>query len=185
MTSSHRYVPIWALPRCYELAGNKRWIQQWYTILIRAIWSLQRKPVHWDQALHSLWWSLEKRSGSPIYISIDEKIRRYFGKASVQDERVCVLKMELMETTSLLKREEMTPRLGRSTNVLLIYGQSFFKFKKWSKMSSSFPVRKVVWDFWWIGIFQFRKWSRSNGHFCNENGSMDCWCTIDSDSPYG
>ena len=39
------YVPVWPLPRCYELAGNKRWIQQWYTILIRAIWSLQRKLV--------------------------------------------------------------------------------------------------------------------------------------------
>jgi hypothetical protein len=54
---------------------------------------------------------------------------RHFGKASVQDERVCVLKLELMETTSLLKREEMTPRLGGSTDVLLIDGQSFFSSK--------------------------------------------------------
>jgi hypothetical protein len=48
---------------------------------------------------------------------------------------------------SLLKKEDMTQRLGGSTDVLLIYGQSFFKFKKWSRMSSSFPVRKVVRDF--------------------------------------
>jgi hypothetical protein len=60
------------------------------------------------------------------YISTYEQIRRHFGKASVQDERVCVLKLELVEMTSLLKKEEMTPRLGESTDVLLIYGQSFF-----------------------------------------------------------
>jgi hypothetical protein len=28
------------------------------------------------------------------YISTNEKIRRYFGKASVQDERVCILKKQ-------------------------------------------------------------------------------------------
>jgi hypothetical protein len=53
-------------------------------------------------------------------------------------------KLELVETTSLLKKEEMTPRLGGRTDVLLIYGQSFFKFEKFSRMSSSFRVRKVV-----------------------------------------
>jgi hypothetical protein len=78
-------------------------------------------------------------SGSPIYISTDEQISRHFGKASVQDERVCILKMELVETTSLLKKEEMTPRLGGSTDVLLIDGQVIFQFEKWSRMSSSFP----------------------------------------------
>jgi hypothetical protein len=56
-------------------------------------------------------------SGSPIHISIDEKIRRHFGKSSVQDKRVCVLKLELVEMTSLLKKEEMTPRLGGSTDM--------------------------------------------------------------------
>ena len=43
-------------------------------------------------------------SGSPIHISTDEKINKHFGKAYVQDERACVLKMELVETTSLLKK---------------------------------------------------------------------------------
>jgi hypothetical protein len=71
----------------------------------------------------------KRESGSPIYISTDEQISRHFGKAFVQDERVCVLKLELVETTSLLKKEEMTPRLGGSTDVLLIYGQSFFSSK--------------------------------------------------------
>jgi hypothetical protein len=53
-------------------------------------------------------------------------------------------KLELMETTSLLKKEEITPRLGGRTDLLLIYGKSFFQFEKWSRMSSSFPIRKVV-----------------------------------------
>ena len=59
--------------------------------------------------------SKKEKSGSPIHISTDEQISRHFGKASIQDERVYVLKMELMETTFLLKRGEMTPRLGGST----------------------------------------------------------------------
>jgi hypothetical protein len=42
--------------------------------------------------------------GSPIHISTDEQISRHFGKASIQDERVCVLKLELVETISLLKK---------------------------------------------------------------------------------
>jgi hypothetical protein len=50
----------------------------------------------------------------------DEQISRHFGKASIQDERVCVLKLELVETTSfLLKKEEMTPRLGGSTENII------------------------------------------------------------------
>jgi hypothetical protein len=51
---------------------------------------------------------------SPIHISTDEQISRHFGKASIQDERVSVLKLELVETTSfLLKKEEMTLQVRR------------------------------------------------------------------------
>jgi hypothetical protein len=51
---------------------------------------------------------------SPIHISTDEQISRHFGKASIQDERVCVLKPEIMETTSfLLEKEEMTLKVRR------------------------------------------------------------------------
>jgi hypothetical protein len=56
-------------------------------------------------------------SGSPIHIFTDEKISRHFGKASIQDERVCVPKLELVETNCLLKKEETTPRLGGSTDM--------------------------------------------------------------------
>jgi hypothetical protein len=62
---------------------------------------------------HTLHDEVQKReSGSPIYISTDEQISRHFGESSVQDEKVCVLKLELVKMTSLLKKEEMTPRLG-------------------------------------------------------------------------
>jgi hypothetical protein len=51
---------------------------------------------------------------SPIHISTDEQISRHFGKTSIQDERVCVLKLELVETTSfLLEKEEMTLQVRR------------------------------------------------------------------------
>jgi hypothetical protein len=116
----------------------------------------------------------KEESGSPIHISTDEQISRHFGKASVQDERVCVLKLELVETTSSLKKDEMTPRLGESTNVLLIDGQSLFN-------SKNGPGRAVPFQFGkWFEISDGQtfssseKWSRSNGHFCNENSSMDC-----------
>jgi hypothetical protein len=52
-----------------------------------------------------------------------------------------------VETTSLLKKEVITPRLGGSTDMLLIYGQSFsssengpgwavpFQSEKWFEIS--------------------------------------------------
>jgi hypothetical protein len=58
--------------------------------------------------------SRKEKMISPIHISIDEQIRRHFGKASIQYERVCILKLELMETTSfLLKKEHMTLQFRR------------------------------------------------------------------------
>jgi hypothetical protein len=46
----------------------------------------------------------KRESGSPIYISTNEQINRHFGEASIQDEKVCVLKLLFVETTSLLKK---------------------------------------------------------------------------------
>ena len=45
-------------------------------------------------------------SDSPIHISADEQISIYFGKASIQDEKTCILKMELVEITLLTRRED-------------------------------------------------------------------------------
>jgi hypothetical protein len=40
-----------------------------------------------------------------IHISTDEQISIHFGKASIQDERTCILKLELMEMNLLAGRE--------------------------------------------------------------------------------
>jgi hypothetical protein len=63
-----------------------------------------------------------------------------------------------VETTSLLEKEVITPRLGGSTDMLLIYGQSF-------SSSENGPG--------WAVPFQFGKWFEiSDGHAfsSSENG---------------
>jgi hypothetical protein len=52
-------------------------------------------------------------------------------------------KLGLVETTSLLKNEVITPRLGERTYMLLIYGQSFSSSEN---------------GLGWADPFQFRKW---------------------------
>jgi hypothetical protein len=42
----------------------------------------------------------------PIHISTDEQISIHFGKASIQDERTSILKLELVELTLLAGRED-------------------------------------------------------------------------------
>jgi hypothetical protein len=57
--------------------------------------------------------------------------------------------MVLVEITSLLEKEEITPWLGGSTDMLVIYGQPF-------------SIRKMV---GWAVTFQFGKWPKiSDGH---------------------
>jgi hypothetical protein len=50
--------------------------------------------------------SRKEKMISPIHISTDKKISIHFGKASIQDERTCILKLELMEMTLLAGRED-------------------------------------------------------------------------------
>ena len=77
--------------------------------------------------------SVMKSRGEKWFSSISPQMSRYkyFGKASVQDEKFAYLrdKLGLVETTSLLKKEVITPRLGGSNDMLLIHGQSFFSLK--------------------------------------------------------
>jgi hypothetical protein len=49
--------------------------------------------------------SKKKKMISEIHISTDEQISIHFGKASIQDERTCILKLELVEMTLLAGRE--------------------------------------------------------------------------------
>jgi hypothetical protein len=89
---------------------------------------------------------VQKREVVLQYIFTDEKIEDISVKPLSKMKKIVYSrnKLELMEMTSLLKKEEITPKLGGSTDALLSYGQSFFQFEKWSRMSSSFPVQKVV-----------------------------------------
>jgi hypothetical protein len=50
--------------------------------------------------------SRRKKINSPIHISTDEQISIHFGKASIQDERTCILKLDLVEITLLTGRED-------------------------------------------------------------------------------
>jgi hypothetical protein len=65
------------------------------------------------------------------YISTDEQITNILVKPLSKMKKVANSrkKLELVETTSLLEREEMTPRFGGRTDVLSIYGKSFFNSK--------------------------------------------------------
>jgi hypothetical protein len=51
--------------------------------------------------------SRKKKMFSPIHISTDEQISIHFGKASIQDERTCILKLELVEITLLTERKTL------------------------------------------------------------------------------
>jgi hypothetical protein len=122
--------------------------------------SVPDKPKYIEIKHYILCDEVQKREVVLQYISTDELITNILVKPLSKMKKFAYSrnKMELVETTSLLKKEEIAPRLGGSTDVLLIYGQSFFQFKKWSRMSSAFPVRK------WFEI--------SNGHAfsSSENG---------------
>ena len=73
-------------------------------------------------------------------------------------------KLQVMETTSLLKREEMTPMLGGSTDVLLIYGKSFFGSKNGPG---------------WVVPFQFGKWLEiSDGQAFSSSKNGPDWTIV-------
>jgi hypothetical protein len=65
------------------------------------------------------------------YISIDEQIEDILVKPLSKMTNFAYLrnKLRLVETNSLLKKEEITPSLGGSIDVLLIYEKSFFSLK--------------------------------------------------------
>jgi hypothetical protein len=74
---------------------------------------------------------VQKREVVLQYISIDEQIVDILIKTLSKMKKFMYLrnKLGLVEMTSLLKKEDITPRLGGSTDVLLVYGGSFFSLK--------------------------------------------------------
>jgi hypothetical protein len=89
------------------------------------------RPKYIEIKHYTLCDEIQKREVVLQYISTDEQITDILVKSSAQDEKFVYLrnKLGLMETNFLLKKEEITPRLGGSTYMLLIYGQSFFSLK--------------------------------------------------------
>jgi hypothetical protein len=89
------------------------------------------RPKYIDIKHYILRDEVQKREVVLQYISTDEQITNILVKPLSKMKKFAYSrnKPELVETTSLLKREEMNPRLGGSTNVLLIYGQPFFSSK--------------------------------------------------------
>ena len=82
-----------------------------YDILYRSdlheAFTVFQTKVHLKSSITlSMMKSEKEKMISPIHISTDEQISRHFGKASIQDERVCVLKLELVETTCFLLKKE-------------------------------------------------------------------------------
>jgi hypothetical protein len=57
--------------------------------------SVPERPKYIEIKHYILHDEVQKREVVLQYISTDEQISRYFGKASVQDERVCVLKKQV------------------------------------------------------------------------------------------
>jgi hypothetical protein len=67
--------------------------------------SVSERPKYIEIKNYIIHDEVQKReSGSPIYISMDEHISRHFGKSSLQDERVCVLKLELVGYDFLIEK---------------------------------------------------------------------------------
>jgi hypothetical protein len=78
------------------------------------------------------------------YIFTIEQIVDILVKPLFEDEKFVHLrdKLVLMEMTSLLEKEEITPRLGGSTGMLLIYGKSFSISKNGLGWEVTFQSRK-------------------------------------------
>jgi hypothetical protein len=89
------------------------------------------KPKYIEIKHYILRDEVQKREVVLQYISTDKKIADILVKASAQDEKFAYSrnKLGLVETNFLLKKEEITPRLGGSTYMLLIYVHSFFSLK--------------------------------------------------------
>jgi hypothetical protein len=64
-------------------------------------------------------------------------------------------KLGLVEMTSLLEKEVITPRLGGSTDMLLIYGESFSSLENGPRWAVPFQLGK------WFEIYDGHAFSNS------------------------
>jgi hypothetical protein len=87
----HGYVPV---------------LQLWYTLLFTPKRILHSVPDYSASITLSM---MKSRKKKVILQYISSQMSIHFGKASIQDERTCILKPEIMEITLLTRRED-SPR---------------------------------------------------------------------------
>jgi hypothetical protein len=77
--------------------------------------SVPKRPKYIEIKHYILLDEVQKRKVVLQYISTDEQISRYLGKASVQDERVCVLKKQAgaREDDFLIEKGKDDSQVGR------------------------------------------------------------------------
>jgi hypothetical protein len=108
--------------------------------------SVPEKPKYIEIKHYILRDEVQKGEAILQYISTDEQIIRYFGKASIQDERDCILKKQAGPHGNdfLNEKGRYDSQVGRENYYVIDLWTVIFQFEKWSRMSSSFPFQKVV-----------------------------------------
>ena len=96
--------------RSHDDRRSTTWICSSSPTMIYSIVHIYKKPSQCSRLQYKLYIIHDEvqkgESDSPIHISIDEQISIHFGKAYIQDERMCILKLELVEITLLAGRED-------------------------------------------------------------------------------
>jgi hypothetical protein len=96
--------------RSHDDRRSNTWICSSSPTMIYSIVHIYKKPSQCSRLQYKLYIIHDEvqkgESDSPIHISTDEQISIHFGKASIQDERTRILKLELVEITLLTRRED-------------------------------------------------------------------------------
>jgi hypothetical protein len=96
--------------RCHDDRRSTTWICSSSPTMIYSIVHIYKKPSQCSRLQYKHYIIHDEvqkeESDSPIHIFADEQISIHFGKASIQDERTCILKTELVEITLLTRRED-------------------------------------------------------------------------------
>ena len=93
--------------RSHDDRRSTTWICSSSPTMIYSTVQIYMKPSDYNTSITlSMIKSRREKMISPIHISTDEQISIHFGKASIQDERTCILKLELVEMTLLAGRED-------------------------------------------------------------------------------
>jgi hypothetical protein len=96
--------------RSHDDRRSTTWICPSSPTMIYSIVHIYKKPSQCSRLQYKHYIihdEVQKGEGdSPLHISTDEQISIHFGKAHIQDERTCILKLEIVEITLLTGRED-------------------------------------------------------------------------------